>query len=154
MCLCACVCGVGYGLEGCTQAQSSPVRPPCERFPQILSTALQAFTRQLHRFAMELDEPIDYSTAAYRLAKSVNDYFAGWEPSPEYLSAAEFEEFRQKELGTCDAVTQTPPEWLSSEPAQRPTEAAPGRAPPTERTLSIGTNRPQAPASPDFPSWP
>ena len=46
---------------------------------------------------MELDEPIDYSTAAYRLAKSVNDYFAGWEPPPEYFSAAEFEEFRQKE---------------------------------------------------------
>ena len=103
---------------------------------------------------MELDEPIDYSTPAYRLAKSVNDYFAGWEPSPEYLSAAEFEEFRQKELGTCDAVTQTPPEWLCQEAAQRPIEVEPRRAPPLNRTLSIGTTRPHAPVSPPFGRWP
>ena len=106
---------------------------------------------------MELDEPIDYSrnsthtgpqaqphTTGSRVAKSVNDYFAGWEPSPEHLSAAEFEEFRQKELGTCDAVTQTPPEWLTSEAAQPPTEGERRRAEPRQGAIDAGTTAPNS----------
>ena len=71
---------------------------------------------------MELDEPIDYSTPAWRLAKSVNDYFAGWEPLTMHISDTEYEEFRLEALRTCEVASQTPQEWLCPEATQRVTE--------------------------------
>ena len=55
---------------------------------------------------------------------------------------------------TCDIGCQTPNDWLKSEPAQERKQAEPGRAPPLERALSIGTTSPHAPDSPSFGRWP
>ena len=97
---------------------------------------------------MEVDDPIDYSTPAWRLAKKVNDYFAGWEPLPEYYSYAEYpgyDAFVRETFGTSDAETQTPKEWAFSEPAQRPTEVERVRAEPRKRDLPPGTRVAAAP---------
>ena len=51
---------------------------------------------------------------------------------------------------TAEIETQTPAEWAELRPAQQGIEAAPGRAPPLNRALTIGTHSPHPPASRAF----
>ena len=91
---------------------------------------------------MEVDEPIDYSSPAWKLAKSVHDHFAGWEEVPEGLSDDEYAKVSSFVTGTSDCGTQTPPEWLALQPAEPPLQEVRSRAEPRKRTLETGTTSP------------
>ena len=86
------------------------------------------------------DVEMDYSKPAWMLAKSLNDYFAGWEELAEFgFSDEEYAEFCFELFPRRDQTCQTPKEWAQACPAQRDDEDVRRRAEPRKRPLPPGT---------------
>ena len=82
----------------------------------------------------------------WKLAQVLNDYFAGWEPVHPMATDEEFDVTMAELVGnvveTNEIACQTDTEEAALQPALSANEVAPGRPPPLERALPIGTHRP------------
>ena len=82
----------------------------------------------------------------WKVAQVLDDYFAGWEAVHPMATDEEFDVTFAELVGevakTTEIACQTEAEEAALQPALSTKEAAPGRAPPLERALPIGTHRP------------